>query len=409
VPKKVHNCRIVAPKKRVMRKLHLLFVAVLLPHAACAPRTPSDLSASPAPSGDPDLDEATRSPTRREASGLTAPPRDTPRLLARTPSDHLALVDGHTGSLLADAQLGSGEGSRDVVFDPFALRALAFVGDGEEAFGELIGFDVGEGSFGPRKHDTWIDGDARIAVATAGTLVFVRAYGDQWRLLPRTGAFLASIPSPPPLSLQMDDGGFAALTLRAEGENTFAKRVARFEGGSWTSDPPSEIDVAASSDPPVARGVFGARGVLVEGSDAEVLVRTFDDDQVGPAYALGVRGCPCAIEHVASLPTSRAWIEGEAEAPDERFVVLVSGADRLVTFRLASSGAPHSVEEVALPGRVRVEPSFFSREIAVAEEPPVAFVATDAGVVAVDLVGPPIVRAAFVGNHLRGPLALVTP
>lgn len=342
-------------------------------------------------------------------SALPPTARLSGRLIAWARNGDVALVDPATGGVLASAPAAGATGLRDVAFDRWASRLVIFVGEDDGDGGEIATLTLGERGLGPREHMAWIDGDARVFATPFGVAVFEESYGARWRLLGDGDVPSAGHPAPLPLSIASESGS-SAFSLRAlvapEGAVPSALALATSHVGPLGLERPV-LETLAGASPPTSLGsrlvdapVLSA-SFVVELAEGEVLVR--------PAIVRPGSAASNALRLSFASPDSRLE---QAVALDggRMLALLLSGPARLILLTLGKGGIPRAAAVSDLPGEVRLEPRFFSRELEVLGSR--LFCATTAGVVALDasqLDGQPVLTVAreFRGDGLVGPLGVL--
>jgi hypothetical protein len=329
-----------------------------------------------------------------------------PSVLTFTNTDELALVNGASGAIhqiLATARLG---GERDLIYDPWQARAVVFEGGAGVSSGEIATYAIDGGPLRlhvkPRLHECWVEGDVRLLSSPLGIVVFEQGDGERWKVLYSDEESSASVAAPLPASAWITTSGWNfsihALTYGEAGQ--LIRRTADVQW-KWIGSPAaSGLNVPSSTAPPntrllpaPARG--GAMLFDVTGSDVEVRL-------VHGPYALPEAQVP--------LGASGLRIE-DAIAIDGGAVVLLlmSGDSRVLAIETDAAGAVTSTAAVSLPGAVRVEPRFFSHDLAALGSRR-ALAATSAGVFSIRIHrGAGRVHLSldddFDGASLRGPIA----
>lgn len=413
-----------------MRTHSPIFVAVLtLSLAACLARP--DPESNPAAAPSPETPASPRTPHLDQPSHFSALPDapdsapevvhgapDTPTGIPDDPQPAAVplaagwtdagdpvLFDSATGALIAGAPGGDLGGERDLVVDPWLARLLVFESDAEDPWGEIASYPlVAAGSgllLGPRQHQVWVDGVARLAASPFGAVVFEDGYGPRWRLLRSDGQPSASVFGPRPASLQttlLADGGFGltALTYGPDGDSPDL-RVATLLPDGVATPVMVPLPVLPLSRPLSARWVESAAGgQVVDVASGDVLVSA----SAGEAPVLMPLGVGPGIERVEQAATFPGG---------GRLALLTSGAANLVVATVGAGGAPGCAAALALPGEPGKAGLFFARGLLVVG-PERVLVATSSGVFAIAVSDecPPLLALdlAFDGEALRGPLDL---
>lgn len=323
-----------------------------------------------------------------------------------TDDGEVVLFDADTGAALAVAPGSDLGGERDLAFDPWRSRLIVFQSDAFDPWGEIAGYPVTAGDLdpwvGPRIHEVWVDGVARVAGSPFGTVVFEESYGPRWRLVRSDGEPSSSVYAPRPASLATGlspDGELrlTALTYGAEGDAADV-RVALVEPEGVTAPVVVPLSAAPASSPLAARWVESAGGgqlVDVDAGSGDIVVSTFAGGGWPPWMAAGVGPGIERVEQAAALPGGG------------RLALLVTGAVDLVVVGVGAGGAPECAAALDLPGEVDPAGLFFARGV-VAVGPDRLLVATSSGVAAVTVSDdcPPAlaVDPGFDGEALRGPL-----
>ena len=413
-------------------KKPLLVVVAPLAFAACALPVDGETEGgrSPRPGGSapssPSASLPPRAPDRRPGPGLGPPTATLDEPAALPPiaagwSDmgEVVLFDALDGEVLSAAPGADLGGERDLVVDPWLSRLIVFEADSEDPWGEVALYplvpSVGDGAsgaggadgadgvaLGPREHEVWVDGTARLAASPSGAVLFEESYGARWRLVRADGVPSASVAAPRPASIATDllpDGRLrvTALTYGFSGDDA-DMRVAVV--GPEGIDTPVAVPL---STPPVSMPL-GAR--WVQSADGGHLVDVASGDVVLSTVAGG--GWP-ALAPVGVGP-GIVGVEQAAVFPGgERLALLTSGAVDLVVVGLGSGGAPECAAGLDLPGEVEAAGLFFARGLAIVGADRL-LVATTGGVAAVTVSDdcPPLleVDAGFDGSALRGPLGM---
>ncbi len=349
--------------------------------------------------GPPDAGPREEGPRPSPPAGLRAA-----RLVAARREGGLAVVDAASGAVVATAPATSGRG-RDGAVDPWARPSVAFGGEDDADGGELATLPLDRAGIGAPRHLTWVDGDARIVATPFGVVVFEAGYGARWRLLPHDGAPGPSVTAPAPLSIAIPAGP-SGVSLRAlvpaDGGGLALATAAVGPAGLGTPTLEAIDGLAAEGAAPrwVETPAMGG-SLLVDVVRGEILVhRVSADGKAGPARRLeGSLASPRSrLEHAAAIEGGR------------RLALLLSKPSRVVVVVLGDGLATGAAIAHDLPGNVRIEPRFFSRELVVLGRR--IFVATTEGVVALDVGAdpgdPPLDPApGFPIEGLCGPLALM--
>lgn len=332
-----------------------------------------------------------------------------PDVLTWTETDELALVDGESGAVRQVMATAGTSAARDIVYDPWMSRAVVFEGATSSRSAEVSTYPLDVGLLGlelsPRVHAHWVEGDGRLLPSPLGVVLFEQGEGDRWTTLYSDEESSASVTAPSPASTWIESSGWDftlhALTYGAHGQLNLRSSAVR-----WKAMFPPEntaLDVGTSAASPGARMALAPRlgGALlfdVDGSD--LAVRLIYGVKAGPAARIPLGASGMRVEHAVTIDG------GEVS------LLLLSGESRLLAIETDAGGFVTGADVLALPGEVRVEPRFFSRDL-VLLGPRRALAATSAGVFAVRIArGPLGVRLAldegFDGQGLRGPLAPLT-
>jgi hypothetical protein len=400
--------------RKMSPAIEVLFSTLL---AACSGSPPpaegaAARAAEPSPDGAPARDDACPDPPRRGApggarrSGLDGPAF----VAARTAEGGVALVDIGSGAALASAAGGDLGGESDLVCDPWLSRVLAFEADADGEWGEIASYPIEQGAgdgeppvkaLGPRDHEVWVDGLARVAASPYGALVFEDGVaGPRWKLVSAQGLTPSAWgPRPAALETGLDAAGdfrIFALTYGPSGD-ALDIRTATVDPGDGIQP---ELTTPLSLLPPerlpsVRWAVASAGPYLLSAQGGDVVVSVPVAGATSPWTAVPVGSFIERVEHAVALqdgPTLAALTSGEAD------VVLV---------RLDAAGSPACAAALDLPGEALKSTLFFSRGLAVAG-PDRVLAATSSGVFAIDVSDacPLAVNAdpTFAGDALRGPL-----
>jgi hypothetical protein len=330
------------------------------------------------------------------------------RFAAFTSTGELAVVGVETAEVLAQAPADPASAVRDLDWDAAGGRLVLFESDEHEQGGEIaahaVDVDDASASLGTREHLAWVDGIARIAASSLGVLVFEDGFGPRWRVLWNDGNPGASVAAPRPASMWLEAAadGFAVHALTygvAASDVSLERRRTQLVPDSIVPIAAPLLDVAAATDPPTARSIaapaIGAE-LLADVIDGTPALRVVHGALVGEASPLFEAGAVERIEALATLDGGRMVL------------LLTSAPARLLAAHLDDEGNVLSEDALDLPGNVRQELQFFSRDLIVLG-PTRALVATDAGVFAVSVAGadgsPALdIDPAFAGLGLRGPL-----
>ena len=342
------------------------------------------------------------------APGASAPAspagRPPPDLVAWTAGGELAVVDGLTGAVRRRLATTGGV-ERDVAFDPWQERVLAFEGD-DDGGGEIVAHPLVPGRDGPRPggraHLAWVDGRARLLPSPFGVVVFEEGYGERWQLLGASPG--PSVIAPPPASawLSIDPSGVRVNALaRGPGLERLAARV-----DPTGLAPPSAATIlaASASGPSTARLVPGPApgvAVLVDVVGASLSVRLVASDSTGPGALVPLAARGMRIE--AAVP-----LEG-----GEMVALLMSGPAEVMVIAVDPGGAVSAAAHAPLPGQVTAAPTFFSRDLA-AHGSGGVLAATSAGVFSLRVLrgsgGVQLgIERGFDGSALRGPVTALGP
>lgn len=328
-------------------------------------------------------------------------------MAARTADGGVALVDLASGAVLAgapggDPALDGPEG--DVACDPYLSRVVVLDASAEDEWGEVASYALspfGAGappSLGPREHEVWVDGVARVAASPSGLLVFEDgAGGPRWKLVSDSGP-TPGLSAPRPASLVTGEGagglfGVAALTYGALSDS-LEVRTATVDASGIHPDQIAPLSLVPPGDWPSARAAWAGGDIHLLSAMGGDLAWSSLSGGAPPWVALDP-GAPIErLEHAVALPGG------------ETLVALASGAADVVAVHLAG-GVPACAAAIDLPGEAAGSLHFFSRGL-VAAGPGRALAATSAGVFAVSVSGAcPLalgVDPSFDGDALRGPL-----
>jgi len=337
-------------------------------------------------------------------------------LVASTVDGHWAIVDAATGAVRSSVPAGPQAFLRDAVIDPWFGRLLAFEAY-EDEWGEIVSYPLGLAMtsveapppLGDRDVLGWLTGDARLLSSPHGPVLFEFWQGSRWRLMPSEGGFAASRVAAPPRSVwAWQDGGglwLEALTYGTPGQ------AAQLEVASGVVDGQGLSDVTAAPLPVSAAHTLDTSARMVPASWLGGAVLA---DVTGAGVS--VWSLPwCAVDADCSpdagwvIPIEGQRLEQIVALPElETVALLMSAPAQLVTVRLPSSTAV-SYDVLALPGEVRVEARFFSRDM-LAHGAARLLVATEQGVIAADVTTASgdvhvALDPVFEGAGLRGPLA----
>jgi hypothetical protein len=336
-----------------------------------------------------------------------------PVVVLFTEAGDLALVDGASGAVLASSPGGGLGGVRDAALDLAGERVVTFEGDDEATWGEIATYSldrtVSPPALGPRVARAMVDGDARVAAAPGGILVFSDGPATQWRLLRDDGVPSSSESGPRPASLVLRDRdhlaapdlAFDALAYSDDGALVLQSAVAT--AGSLAMGGATTLPVTPFAPPTARLAALPGLGVdvVVDASDAGLVLHAITNGAAGPAISIGLGSPPGRVE--AALPI----LSGDAVA------VLTSGTARVVIAGIAPGGGLADVAAVDLDGPVRVEDRFFSRDLAAVDDETL-LAATETGVARVHVDGSTgdlavSLDSSFDGAPLRGPIAGALP
>ncbi len=387
--------------------------------AACSPPgAPAGQSATPAastPGGAPSPESRPDAPRGAGPGGGTLPPilplPGAPGLFAaRTAAGGVALVDVESGTVVAEAAGGDLGGESDVACDPWLSRVLLFEADADGEWGAIashaIEVDPGDGdepspvTLGPRDHEVWVDGIARVAASPSGALVFEDgAAGPRWKLVSDEGP-TPSVHGPRPAALGATfgpDGLFRVTALTYGLENdALDLRTATVDMEGIHDESVAPLNLLPPGDWPSVRWAWTSAGPhLLSAWGGEVLVAAPWAGGLLPWAAVPVGPFVERIEHALALPGGHT------------LVALASGEVDVVVVSLGQDGAPLCAATLDLPGEARSSVLFFSRGL-VAAGPGRVLAATTSGVFAVTVSAAcPVdvaVDASFPGDALRGPI-----
>jgi hypothetical protein len=307
----------------------------------------------------------------------------------------LAVFDVANGEVANATPLPAGGGRRDVALDACSGRVWVLIGDDEEASGEVLVCPLDRAQAPPRLgacvHEVWVDGVAALWATGRGVVVFEDGYGPRWKLLRDDGAPSKGAPAPRPASVHAAGAdAFEVLTYGEDGARLQWRR-ASVAGGVVEVTSVVDLGLSPGGDPPSARMVLlpSGEGLLVDVALGDVALRPFAGSVVGEEKRV-----------VADPAIER--VEAVALSGDLLSVLTPAG---LLVMEAVGEG---SAAVVSLPGKVRREMTFFSRDLANVGEGR-WLVATDGGVNAVEARrGEGGVQAwldgAFMGSALRGPI-----
>lgn len=319
-----------------------------------------------------------------------APLGDGPRFLAFTLRGDLALADGAYGTVLATAR-GAGLVPRDLVYDRWKRRVIAFEQDGLEDAGEIATWPLPvEGGLGPRRTMSEVDGDVRLAITPVGLLLFEESHGHRWRMLRDDGAFRSSIGAPLPKSIWADEhGGYTLHALVRDESWMVAEATVEPELAIERRSLP--LDSTSVSEHPILLPAPALGGeVLV---DAGPVLHLLCDGEVHSARV----GRDGRVAQALSL-------EGG------NLIVIVSDPARLEAVALTGNGHIAARAQSPIPGRIVPPGRMFDRVLVALDEGRV-LVASDVGVFAFEITHDAgalrIERdTSFRGDALRGPMAV---
>lgn len=407
-------------KKEMSISLGTLVAGFLL---ACS-GTPAPGEERAAPGGAPPTDlappaEAPRPDAPRGESPAEAPPgtisggpvqQPLPWLVAaRTAAGAVALADIESGAVVAEAEGGALGGETDIACDPWLSRVLVFEADGDGEWGEIASHTIEEDAggapaltLGPRDHQVWIDGVARVAASPSGALVFEDGTaGPRWKLVSE-GTPTPSAYGPRPAALESGfapDGQFrvAALTYGPSSEDLDVRTaVVDPKGIRPESILPTGL-VPPEQFPSVRWARTAAGPYLLSAKGGDLLLSVPAAGAHSPWTAVPVGPFLDRIEHAIALDDGHTLL---AAASGDADVIAVS---------LAPDGSPACAAALDLPGETASSIHFFSRAL-VPAGPGRALAATSAGVFAIAVSGAcPLaitVDPGFSGDALRGPLDL---
>jgi hypothetical protein len=331
-----------------------------------------------------------------EGSGPEAPEKEDELMRLRwavafTDEGDLAVFDAASGAVVSTAAGSGRSGRRDIAVD--AARRV-WVLEQEDEGGEIRVCPLAGNppALGACAHWVWVDGVAAMWPMQEGMVVFEDGYGPRWKVLRDDGAPAKGVWSPRPASVWTDGTNLHALTYGQDGA-VLERRSATI--GATAAPSGTALWGLPATEPPSTRFTpLGDGGVLVDALDGDVALRWVEDDAVGAAMLLGVGPGIARVEAAAAL-------EG---------AVIALTTDRAVIAAM-ENGKSVGAASVSLPGGVRRENLFFSRDLLVTG-PARALVATDAGVVAIEVQRTAsgvtaFHDAQFQGAGLRGPLAAV--
>jgi hypothetical protein len=345
----------------------------------------------------------------RAAPDPAPPAPPPPDVIAWTAGGDLVIADGATGAVRSAVAAPGASSDRDVAYDPWQGRALIFQTDEGGEGGEIASHAVGGApdapELGPRVHEAWIDGRARVLPSPPGAVVFEASYGERWKLLAAGAPPSASVLAPVPASawITVAPGGVEVHAFEAaESPPALVRRTAEIQFGTIGAPSIEVLALGPATLPPTARLVPApARGdaILLDVAGASLAVRLVSGAAVGPAA-------------FAPLGSAGLRIEGAlAIGGGEVVALLLSGTSEVAAIEVDPAGLVTSAALLALPGEVQAEPWSFSRDLA-AQGPDRLLAATSAGVFAVrlqrDAAGIHLqIEAGFDGSGLRGPLAVI--
>ncbi len=348
------------------------------------------------------------SPSPRAEAALAMPRAD---VVAWTAEGALAVLDGRTGALRAQASPTDLLGERDLSYDPQNERVFVFESDADDQWGEITHYAIstdtgGSLSFGPRVHRAWVDGTAKLLASPFGVVVFEMGYGERWKTLLDTGTQVASLLQPVPASAWIH-GTSASPTISAlaYGDMGAQRRVdAPLSPDALGPAVSTLLPVPVTSSPPTARLIpapLRSGAVLLDVAGDQLVIRLSSGGAVSSATMTQLPASGLGIEDAAAL-------EG-----GEIVLVLLSGESQLLALELDPDAEILSQYTLPLPGEVRQATRFVSRDLAVLSSGR-ALVATSEGVFAI------VVNRStkgvelsfddgFDGTLFRGPLAAIVP
>lgn len=333
---------------------------------------------------------------------------------ARTSEAGVAIAALSTGEVLTSAGGQADLAPVDLVCDPWLSRLIVLGAVPGEEGGEISSYSVdgavfsGEplaGGIGPREHEVWVDGVARLAASPEGAIVFEDGpSGSRWRLVSTEG-ISPSVSAPRPAAIELRADGeyqISALTYGPLGDSLDI-RAASVGSDGLHLDGPTPLALPPPGDSPRARWARTAFGItLLAAANGDVLLSRLGAGTQTPWAALGVG---VWVDHMESAIA----LEG-----GHTLVALTSGDVDVVVAHLDDSGAPACSATLDLPGDAEPALHFFSRSLAPAG-PGRALIATTEGVTRISVApGCPAsvsVDPAFNGDALRGPIEAcrVTP
>lgn len=331
-------------------------------------------------------------------------PTATAHVALWTEDGDVAIADAATGEIVSVAASGA-VAERDVAWDPWESRLVTVEASPDAEGGEIASYSVDPGgALGPRRHEVWVDGIARVLASPFGAVVLEESYGERWRLA-SPGGPTPSVAAPRPMSIAVAPfaGGMAVRALTyGFGDDSLEIWDASVTADGVSAPMVTPLDDSASRWVPVRWVPVGEGGYLARVEEEEIAIAWLD-----PAST---------VTEIARLPAAGARVEAAAAVDPGTLILLVSaggqssGGVDVEILRFALGGEIGCRADIDLPGEVRQAFSFFSRDLLIVG-PSRALVATTEGVFAIDVpAGCPVipwVDAAFEGDALRGPMDLV--
>lgn len=261
----------------------------------------------------------------------------------------LAVFDVASGEVAHATPLPAGGGRRDVALDACGGRVWVLISDDEGASGEVLVCPLDRAQappgLGACVHEVWVDGVAALWATERGVVVFEDGYGPRWKLLRDDGVPSKGAPAPRPASVHASGAdAFEVLTYGEDGVRLEWRR-ASVTGGVVDVTSVMDLGLSPGGDPPSARMAVlpSGEGLVVDVALGDVVLRPFVGSTVGEEKR--VEAVP-AIERV------------EAVALSGDLLSVLTPAGLLVT----DAAGEGSAAVVPLPGTVRREMTFFSRD-----------------------------------------------
>jgi hypothetical protein len=326
-------------------------------------------------------------------------------LIAWTVAGDLALVDAQTGHVVSTSAGAGMGGTLDATVDVDADRVVTFEGDEESTWGEVATYALDRSttppSLGPRVVSALIDGDARVAAAPEGILVFSYGAATEWTILRDDNQVTLSAAGGRPWSVvtrASEKKRWLTALAYDEAEDALSLRHATLDAGALVLGANTPLALNPNSTPRLARIAAQDREAVISVEQGELSLRCLTNEALGVPTALSSFGA-ARVEATLGLKDSG------------KLAILTSGPARVLVVELNDDCSVADVAGLDL-APVRVEDRFFSRDL-VEVNPDRLIVATEAGAVAITIATTPKLTLAldptFDGADLRGALVNVTP